>query len=197
MVRKVPETTEILAKKCVGIAGCGGLGSNAAISLVRAGVGNVILVDFDKVEPSNLNRQHFFKYDIGKYKVEALSEHLKSINPDVKIFKYNQKLIAENVKEILGFSDILIEAFDKAESKKMLINSWCKHFPRKPIICGNGVSGIGKTSELKIIKTGNIFFCGDGKSDMSIGLCSARIAIVANMEANIALELLIYGDLRS
>ncbi len=189
--RNVPGTTEILQKSCIGIAGCGGLGSNAAASLVRAGIGSLILVDFDRVEKSNLNRQFFFQSDIGKKKVEALSLHLKAINPEVKLISHTCEITPGNVAELFGSADLLIEAFDRAERKKWLIESWCRSFPGKPVVCGNGLSGIGKFDELKVTKIGNIYFCGDGKSNMTMGLCSARVAIVSNMEANTAIEILI------
>ena len=189
--RNVPGTTEILQKSCIGIAGCGGLGSNAAVSLVRAGIGTLILVDFDTVEKSNLNRQFFFQSDTGKKKVEALSVHLKAINPDINLITHPCEITPQNVSVLFGSADLLIEAFDKAERKKWLIESWCRSFPDKPVVCGNGLSGLGKFDDLKVTKIGNIYFCGDGKSDMSMGLCSARVAIVANMEANIAIEILV------
>ncbi len=189
--RNVPGTTEILQKSCIGIAGCGGLGSNAAVSLVRAGIGTLILADYDTVEESNLNRQFFFQSDIGKKKVESLSFHLKAINPKVNLITHTCEITPDNVAELFGSSDLLIEAFDRAERKKWLIESWCRSFPDKPLVCGNGLSGIGRFDDLKVTKIGNIYFCGDGKSDMSMGLCSARVAIVANMQANTAIEILI------
>lgn len=193
--RNVPGTTEILQKSCIGIAGCGGLGSNAAVSLVRAGIGTLILVDFDTVEKSNLNRQFFFQSDVGKKKVEALSFHLKAINPEINLIIHNCEITPENVPDLFETSDLLIEAFDRAERKKWLIESWCRSFPDKPLVCGNGLSGFGRTEDLKVTKIGNIYFCGDGKSDMSLGLCSARVAVVAHMEANITIEILINKEI--
>jgi len=189
--KNVPGTTEILQKSTAGIAGCGGLGSNIAVSLTRAGVGTLIIIDFDTVELSNLNRQHYFLRHVGKRKVDSLEEQLKEINPDIKLIKHDCEIKPENVAQLFGRADILIEAFDKAESKKWLIETWCDLFPHKPVICGNGLSGYGKTDELKVTKIGEIYFCGDCKTDMSIGLSAPRVSIVANMEANIAVELLL------
>ena len=188
--RNVPGTTEILQKSIIGVAGCGGLGSNIAVSLTRAGAGTLILVDFDRVELSNLNRQHFFLSHVGKKKVYALEEQLKNINPDINLIKYDCKITPEKVGKIFGTAHILIEAFDKAESKKWLIESWIEAYPDKPIICGNGLSGYGNTDELKVRKIGNIYLCGDGRTDMTMGLCASRVAIAANMEANVAIEIL-------
>ncbi|MCD6380227.1 sulfur carrier protein ThiS adenylyltransferase ThiF [bacterium] len=188
--RNVPGSTDILQESTVGIAGCGGLGSNAAVALVRAGVGNLILVDFDRVEVSNLNRQYYFQSDIGKIKVEALAGHLRAINPDININMHAIELSYKDTPEIFKKADLLIEAFDNAESKRWLIESWCSAFPAKAIICGSGLGGIGRTNSLVIHSSGNIYFCGDEESDSSMGLCSSRISIVAGMQANIAISLL-------
>jgi len=196
-VRNVPGTAEILEKITIGIAGCGGLGSNVAVSLARAGVGNLILADFDIVELSNLNRQHFFLQDVGKKKVNALSKYLKKINPEINIKKYHCEVKPENVKKLFGKSDLLIEAFDRAERKHWLIQTWCKAFPHKPVISGNGLSGYGNTDKLKVTKIGNVYFCGDSESDMAMGLCAPRVAIVASMEANVAVEILVNKALES
>jgi len=181
---------EILRHKTIGIAGCGGLGSNSAVALVRAGIGSLIIADYDTVEESNLDRQYYFRTDIDKFKVDVLSEHLLAINPDVEIIAHNIELTPAIIPKIFGNADILIEAFDAAENKKWLIETWTKYFPDKPIICGNGIAGYGETDKLKVIKMGNIYFCGDEQTDSSIGLFSARVAIVANMQANVAIEIL-------
>jgi sulfur carrier protein ThiS adenylyltransferase len=187
--------TETLGKRCVAIAGCGGLGSNAAVALTRAGIGKLILVDFDKVEESNLNRQYFFRSDLGKVKSEALAIHLKGINPDIELEVHNEKIETSTVETLFGSADILIEAFDKAESKKWLIETWATKYPQKPVVCGSGVSGFGNSSALKIHRAGNIFLCGDEVSELSMGLCSARVAIAANMQANTVIELLLNGNI--
>jgi len=191
--RNVPGMTEKLKPSCIGIAGCGGLGSNAAVALARAGVGRLIIADFDRVELSNLNRQYFFLTDVGEYKVDALEKYLKSINPSIQVTKHKTKLDRKNISPIFQEADILLEAFDKAESKKMLIDAWMKTFPERPIVSGNGLSNLGRTDELKVTRAGNIWFCGDMTTEMSQGLCSARVAIVANMQANVAIELLVTG----
>ena len=192
--RNVIKVTESLHQKRVGIAGCGGLGSNIAVSLVRAGIKNLVLADFDIIEASNLNRQHFFLQDIGKYKVEALAEQLYNINPNISLTIINKELSKEDFFAIYGNCDILLEAFDKAENKKWLIEEWSVLFPDKAVICGNGISGYGNILDLRVKKIGNIYFCGDGVTDMSEGLCSSRVLIVANMQANIAIELLVDGS---
>jgi sulfur carrier protein ThiS adenylyltransferase len=189
--RNVPGSTEILSASTVAIAGCGGLGSNAAVALVRAGLGRLILVDQDKVEVSNLNRQYFFRADVGRSKVEALADHLCAINPDVCLELHPLSLTAEDVPRLFANADLLIEAFDRAESKQWLIESWCRAFPGRKIVCASGLSGLGKTEAIAVRRSGDIILCGDERSDTSEGLCAARVAIVANMEANLAIESLV------
>jgi sulfur carrier protein ThiS adenylyltransferase len=190
-VKNVPGTTAILQKSVVGIAGCGGLGSNAAVALVRSGVGRLVLVDFDVVEESNLNRQYFFQSDIGKKKVAALSRHLRAINPDVILTRHAVRLSPAGVPAIFADADLLIEAFDKAESKAWLLEAWHTAFPERPVVCASGLAGIGKTEALKVRHSGVMHIVGDNESDMRMGLCGARVAIAANMQANIAIELLL------
>lgn len=193
--RNVPGIRGILSEKTVAVAGCGGLGSNAAVALVRAGVGKLIIVDFDTVEISNLNRQYFFIKDIGKRKVDALSAHLKNINPEVEIVAHHIKLTADRVDSVFKEAHLLIEAFDRAESKAWLIETWCIHFPDRPCVCGSGISGYGSTETLRVQRAGKLIICGDQETDMSMGLISARVAIAANMQANVAIELLVSGKI--
>ncbi len=188
--RNVPGTTEILQKATVAVAGCGGLGSNAAVALVRSGVGSLILVDFDTIELSNLNRQYYFRKHVGMKKVEALAQLLCDINPDVNLDLHNTVLEPQMIEELFKSADLLIEAFDRAENKQWLIESWCKAFPNRPVIAASGLSGVGRTEAVKIHKGGNIYLCGDEKSQAEEGLCAARVAIVANMQANIAIAIL-------
>lgn len=189
--RNVPGSTAILSMATIAVAGCGGLGSNAAVALARAGVGKLILVDSDVVELSNLNRQHFFRADIGRPKVEALADHLRAINPAIGLDLQIKRLQPADVPLLFAVADLLIEAFDLAESKKWLIESWSRAFPNRPLVCASGLSGLGGTESLKVRRAGMITLCGDERSHMSEGLCAARVGIVANMAANLAIEILV------
>jgi sulfur carrier protein ThiS adenylyltransferase len=191
----VPGSTGILRRSTVGIAGCGGLGSQAALSLVRAGVGRLILVDFDRVEESNLNRQQYFLEDVGRLKTEALSARLRSVNPEVRITARDLRLERADVAPIFAEADVLVEAFDRAESKRWLIEAWCLAFPDRPVVAASGVSGLGNTGTLRVRRSGMIVMCGDGESDLSEGLCAPRVAIAANMQANAAVEFLVRRSL--
>lgn len=188
--RNVPGMTEVLKRSTIGIAGCGGLGSNAAMLLVRAGVGHLVLADFDKVEESNLNRQHFFHSDIGVPKTEALAHHLRAINPTVMLDLHDTKLSREAVAATFAECDILIEAFDRAESKEWLIEAWCATHPDRPIIGASGIGGYGRSEMMAVRQAGNIYMVGDGISDMVMGLCAARVMLASALQANTAIELL-------
>jgi len=188
--RNVPGLAERLGRARVGVAGCGGLGSNAAVALVRAGIGGLVLVDGDRVEESNLNRQHFFRADIGRPKVAALADHLRAINPGVELELHEGRLAPGEVADIFGAAELLIEAFDRAEAKQWLIEAWCGAFPERWLVCASGIAGYGKTERIRCRRAGRLVVCGDQQSDMAQGLCAARVALVANMQANAAIELL-------
>lgn len=189
--RNVSGMTERLSRSVIGIAGCGGIGSNVAVALVRAGVGKLIIADFDFIEESNLNRQYYFTDEIGKSKVLTLKRRIELINPECTVIAHKKKLEREDVERLFSEADIMIEAFDLAESKQWLIEEWASLFPYRPVISGNGLSGCGNFESIGVRKAGNIYFCGDGETSMESGLCSARVAIVSNLQANLAIEILI------
>jgi len=183
----------ILKESTVGIAGAGGLGSNAAMLLARAGIGRLIIADFDVVEPSDLNRQFYFLDQIGLPKVVALEQNLKKLNPYSIYEMHNVRVTPDNVKEIFSPADLLIEAFDRAEEKQMLIEQWLTHFPRKPIIAASGLAGYGGNNKLRQRKLGNLYICGDQATecDECTAPMAPRITVVAAMQANLAIELLV------
>lgn len=187
-----PKILSILRKSVVGIAGAGGLGSNVAFSLARAGIGKLIIADFDAVEPSDLNRQQYFIDQIGKPKLDALLENLKKINPFSEYEMHKVKITPSNFSEIFASVDILVEAFDKAEVKQMLIESWLSQFPAKPIIAASGLAGYGQNKKIHTRRAGNLYICGDEETECKEGISpmAPRVGIVANMQANLVLELL-------
>lgn len=176
----------------VGIAGAGGLGSNIAISLARVGIGKLIIVDFDTVEISNLNRQQYSFKQLGENKVDALKFNLEEINPFSQYIVYNKKLNPENIPEIFPDCDIIIEALDKADQKKMLIETCLEKFPNKIIIGASGLAGIGNFDKLHIKKIANLYICGDEISEVKPrqSPLAPRVSIVANMQANLALKII-------
>jgi len=182
-----------LKNHTVGIAGAGGLGSNCAIALARTGIGKLIISDFDVVNESNLNRQYFFKNQIGQKKVEALKENIKRINPDVKITSHDIKLNEHNMVEIYKDCDVMVEAFDLAEMKKMLIESFLSEQPETPIVIGIGMAGWGKSNEINFRKSDNLYICGDEQSEIAGDNppLAPRVGMVANMQANAVVEILL------
>lgn len=176
-----------------GIAGAGGLGSNCAVALARSGIGKLIIADFDTVIESNLNRQYYFYNQIGQIKVFALKNNLEHINPNVKIEIHNVKIDEDNLTHIFANCDIIVEAFDKADEKQMLIETVLTEFPDKPVISGLGMAGFGETNSLHSRKIDNLYICGDEKSEISEENppLAPRVGIVANMQANLVLEILL------
>ncbi len=194
MARHTPGIHQKIKKAIVGIAGLGGLGSTIAIALARIGVGTLILVDFDVVEPSNLNRQQYFIHQIGMPKVEALRENISKINPYVKIHPYNEKLDKNNVERIFKEATVVVEAFDRAEEKAMLINVISEKMSDKYIVAASGVAGYGDSNEIRTVRfSSRIFIVGDQKTvaQAGVGLMAPRVGIVAHHQANTVLRILL------
>ena len=177
----------------VGIAGAGGLGSNCAVALARVGIGKLIISDFDIVNEPNLNRQYFFRDQIGMKKVDALKENIQRINPEIEILTNDIKLNENNIIEIYRDCDILVEAFDLAEMKKMLIETCLSELPDKPVILGSGMAGFGKNNLIKFRRSENLYICGDEESEVSENNppLAPRVGMVAHMQANTVLEILL------
>ena len=177
----------------VAICGLGGLGSNIATALTRAGIGRLILIDFDKVDITNLNRQQYKMSQIGMPKTESCLENLRDISPYTEIEIHTIKLTEENIPELLGNADIICEAFDKADQKAMLVNTVLETFPDKYMLSGTGMAGFGSANTIQSRKVfGKFYLCGDEKSDVNdgIGLVASRVMVCAAHEAHMVLRLL-------
>lgn len=187
------QISEILAAATVGIAGCGGLGSNCAAALARIGVGTIVMADFDVVDPSNINRQFYFYDQIGMKKVEALHQNLIRIAPEIKIHTFDIKLCPSDIVEIFGHCDVIVEAFDEASAKQMIIESVLMMLSDMPLVTGNGMAGWGRNNELRTEQFDNLYVCGDFTSAVSEELppLAPRVGVVAHMQANQVLELLL------
>jgi len=186
--------TEKLENAKVGIAGLGGLGSNVAVSLARMGIGSLVLVDFDKVDKSNLNRQQYFLRHIGMYKTEALKEVLYDINSEINLESKNVYIHEENIEELFGDVDIIVEAFDKAESKAILVNTVLFKMAHKPIVASSGMAGYFSSNSIQTRKVReNFYLAGDEFSDIDLGYkpLAPRVNIVANHQANMVLRLIL------
>ena len=182
-----------LKDKTVGIAGCGGLGSNCAVALARVGIGKLIIADFDVIEDSNLNRQYFFYKQIGESKVQSLQENIQLINPQVVIDAHDIKLDSQNIIGIYKDCDVIVEAFDKAEMKQMILETVIEEMPQIPIVAGLGMAGWGDNNSIHSRQLDNLFICGDEVKEIAEDFppLAPRVGIVANMQANTVLEILL------
>lgn len=184
---------KILLKKTVGIAGCGGLGSNCAIALARVGIGKLIIADFDVIVKRNLNRQYYFYNQIGKKKCYALKENISLINSDINVDANDLKLNPESIVGLFSSCDVIVEAFDLAEMKQMIIETVLTQLPKIPIVSGIGLAAWGNSNSIHCEKSNQLIICGDQLNEVSELLppLAPRVGIVANMQANEVLEILL------
>jgi sulfur carrier protein ThiS adenylyltransferase len=177
----------------IGIAGAGGLGSNVAVHLARAGVENILLVDFDVVEPSNLNRQFYFADQIGQPKAHALVENLKRIRPLAPVEGRVLKLDPHNIRETFAGCVLVVEAFDRAEAKAMLVEALLG--TGVPLVAGSGVAGLDVSGVKKMQFGRMLTIIGDQISDCSDHLLySAKVGMVSAWMAVEVLTMLGYRD---
>jgi sulfur carrier protein ThiS adenylyltransferase len=195
--RHSPGIHERVKQACIGIAGAGGLGSAVAVALARIGIGQLIIADFDIVEPSNLNRQQYFLDQIGQPKVYALRDTLTRINPHVKVTACHLRLNAGNIAEVFGHAQVLVEAFDVADQKIMLIETFAERFADRPIVAGSGMAGAEPANTVLTRKVAqSLFLCGDGVTAAAegVGLMAPRVGVAAHHQANAVLRLLLGLD---
>ena len=177
----------------VAVCGLGGLGSNIAVALARAGIGTLILVDFDRVDLSNLHRQQYKAGQIGRYKTDALAENLLEINPYLTVIQHTIQLSEKNYGEILEKADIICEAFDNAEAKAMLVNGVLETMPEKYLVAASGMAGLDSANSIRTRRVaGRFYLCGDGISDVAdgMGLVSSRVMVCAAHQAHMVLRIL-------
>ena len=180
-----PEQSSLLQAAQVAIFGLGGLGSNVAMWLARLGVGQLLLYDFDRVELSNLNRQYYFVEDVGEYKAVALLKHLRAVNPYGDYQSRVVRLTQDNLAELVGTAPIICEAFDKPETKALLVNGVLESFPDKFLVAASGLAGFGTSDSMQVRQiTPHFYLCGDGSSSfLDLPLCGARVGLCAAQEA--------------
>ncbi|MEE1318756.1 MAG: thiamine biosynthesis protein ThiF [Ruminococcus sp.] len=177
----------------VAVCGLGGLGSNIALSLARAGIGRLILIDFDRVDISNLHRQQYKASQTGRFKTEALCENLKEIAPYIEFQTHTVRITESNIEKLLKDADIICEAFDNAEVKAMLTNTVLEKMPDKYLVAASGMAGLGSANNIKTrIITKRFYLCGDEVSDIKdgIGLVSSRVMLCAAHQAHTVLRIL-------
>lgn len=189
----IVEIKNHLRKFRVGIAGAGGLGSNCAVALARSGIGTLVISDFDVIEESNLTRQYFFTYQVGMLKTVALKENLFRIDRNVSVITYQDKLHRSNISRIFSGCDVVVEAFDKPEMKEMLIETLQAEMPGTPLVIGSGVAGWGNNEAIRCRKIDDtLYICGDETSEVTEKMppMAPKVGIVANMQANVVIEIL-------
>jgi sulfur carrier protein ThiS adenylyltransferase len=185
-----------LKNAAVGIAGLGGLGSNVAEALVRLGVGKLIIADFDAVEQSNLNRQNYFLDQVGRHKVDAMTENLRRINADTEIVGRKVRLTEENIPKIFAGADVVAECFDLTDQKRMLVETVLSKMPATQVVTVSGLAGYGRSNEIRTKRLGpRLVLVGDEVSGAGPGvpLTSGRVGVAAYHQANAIAEILIDG----
>lgn len=191
------EIKEHLSKFRVGIAGAGGLGSNCAVALARSGIGTMVIADFDVVEQRNLNRQYYFTSQTGMLKTKALKENISLVNPETKVEVFDGKLDSSNIPVIYRGCDIIVEAFDSDEMKEMIIETVQGKMKGIPLIVASGLAGWGKNEKIKFRKIDEtLYLCGDESTAVSDDMppLAPRVGMVANMQANTVVEILMNRD---
>ena len=177
----------------VAVCGLGGLGSHISVALARAGIGKLILIDYDRVDITNLHRQQYKANQIGRYKTEALAENLFEIAPYIKIETVLQRITEDNYADLLKNADVICEAFDDAEAKAMLVNNILESMPDKYLVAASGMAGMGTPNTIHTRKlTKHFYLCGDEISDAAdtIGLVAPRVMLCAAHQAHTVLRIL-------
>jgi sulfur carrier protein ThiS adenylyltransferase len=192
--RHSPGVHEALKRATVGIAGLGGLGSTCAAALCRMGVGKLVLADFDVVEPSNLNRQQYFIDQVGMHKTDATRRNLERINPYVAVETHCLVLDETNIPLLFKGAPVVVEAFDRADMKSMIVKTVLSRMPGTTVVCASGVAGYGDGNEIRVIRvTPRLFVVGDGRSEAGpgMGLMAPRVGIAANQQANTVIRVIL------
>ena len=187
------KTQKSFESATVAICGLGGLGSNIAFSLARAGIGKLILIDFDSVDVTNLHRQQYKANQIGMSKTEALKDNLLEIATYVTIETHSVRISENNAEALLKKADIICEAFDDAECKAMLVNLVTERMPEKYLVAASGMAGMGSANTIQTRRISKRFYlCGDGASDVSEAgsLVASRVMLCAAHQAHTVLRIL-------
>lgn len=192
-MRTFDQIKKYLSNKKVGIAGAGGLGSNVATSLARCGIGHLVIADYDSVTEDSLNRQYFFYDQIGRKKVDALKHILGKINPETTVEAHDIKLTEEKVIELFNDCEVIVEAIGDARIKQQLIESVLVKLPEKNLVIASGIAGYGNSNRFSTEQFDKLWVCGDQEAEVHQlnPPLSPGVGIVANMQANVVLELLL------
>lgn len=194
VARHTPGVHRRLKAARIGVAGLGGLGSQVAIALARTGVGTLVLADFDVVEPSNLNRQQYFVDQLGEPKTEALTATLRRINPYVRFELHRVRLDPGNIAAIFDGCQVLVEAFDRADQKAMLVETALEKLSQTWVVAASGLAGYGPSDSIRTHRVApRLFVVGDLESEAQpgMGLMAPRVGVAAHAQANAAVRILL------
>lgn len=183
-----------LAAARVGIAGAGGLGSHIAVFLARSGVGRLHVVDFDAVDESNLNRQHYRREHVGMPKVEALARQIAEIDPRVEVVAERLRIEPGSAAAVFAGEEIVCEAFDDPAAKAALASELLARDARTVVVSGNGMAGLGPAEKMGVRRVGGrLFVCGDGTADIADAgaLFAPRVALCAAQQALCVLRIIL------
>lgn len=187
------ELQQKFSSSSAAVCGLGGLGSNISVSLARAGIGKLILIDFDKVDVTNLHRQQYKACQVGMNKTDALSQNLKEISPYIELETHTLRITEDNALELLESADVICEAFDSSEAKAMLANIVLQRLPEKFLVSASGMAGLDSGNTIRTRRISKRFYvCGDGVSEVneSSGLFSSRVMLCAAHQAHTVLRIL-------
>lgn len=194
--KEVEHIRSVLSGASIGIAGLGGLGSNVAVALARAGIGHLVLVDFDSVEESNLNRQAYTLDQVGMAKTEALAQNIARVSSATEVDARLLRLEPGSMDAPFASCDIVIEALDDAATKAAFVEEISLKFPYKPIIVASGVAGIRGTERIHLRKSGNLYLIHDDEAPScdDTAVLAPRVGLFAHWQASLALEILLGSD---
>lgn len=193
-MRHTKDVFEKLKNARVAVAGLGGLGSNIALMLARAGVGTLHLIDFDEVDLSNLNRQQYFICHLGMYKTDAIKDEISRINPYIHVITDCVKVTDDNIYSLFKDDGVICEAFDNPDCKAMLVNHILETRKDAYIVAASGMAGTEKSNTIITRKiTDRFYLCGDETSGAvkGNGLISPRVTICAAHQANAILRIIL------
>lgn len=185
-----------LAACSAGIAGAGGIGSNVAMLLARAGIGRLVVVDHDVVTLRNLNRQAYYADQVGMPKVEALAANIGRLGTGTEFLAFAERLVPGGFCRRFAGCSVLIEALDDAATKVQALEEWLSEMEGTPVIAASGIAGAGSTDGMRIERHGSVALVGDQSSDLSLGTLSARVSLAASMMACEAVSVLLGGTRR-
>lgn len=193
-IRHTKAVQDKLSAARVAVCGLGGLGSAIAAALARIGIGRLHLIDFDRVELSNLNRQQYSLSQLGKPKPLAMKEEIARFAPYIQVDTDFVRLTEENIPVLLSKDEYICEAFDDPQEKAMLTDSVLTALSGKYLVGASGMAGFGDSNAVITRKiTRNYWLCGDGISDAEdgIGLMAPRVMICAAHQANMIVRLIL------